>query len=120
MGEIAISMGFDGLSDPRGPQLTDILLGVTGLSPRRGSKVYLYQLLGTAVPRYLHVPVACDAAGEKFSKQRRARALDGRASESLEWAFAFLGRALPGALRDGSPREMPEWGTGNWASRGTA
>ena len=70
MGEIAISMGFDGLSDPRGPQLTDILVGVTGLSPRRGSKVYLYQLLAAAVS---------DAAGEKLSKQRRARALDGRA-----------------------------------------
>ena len=97
--------------------ITDVVRGAD-LLESTGRQVYLYGLLGATVPRYLHVPVVCDAAGEKLSKQTRAPALeDGRAGESLEWAFDFLGNNLPKELCGGSPREMLEWGIQAWDIR---
>ena len=47
-----------------------------------------------ATPRYLHFPVAADAAGEKLSKQTLARPVHaGEASARIGEALAFLGQA---------------------------
>ena len=52
--------------------VTDVVRGADLLdsTPRQ---IYLQRLLGHATPRYLHVPAAVNAAGEKLSKQTGAR-----------------------------------------------
>ena len=55
-------------------------------------QIYLQRLLGHATPRYLHVPVALNAAGEKLSKQTGAAAIDASRAV-LNKALSFLGQA---------------------------
>ena len=57
-------------------------------------QIHLQRLLGYATPRYLHVPVAVNAAGEKLSKQTGARPVDAAHPEhSIRKALRFLGQA---------------------------
>jgi len=60
--------------DDRDQGVTDVVRGADLLAstPRQ---IWLQRQLGAPVPRYAHVPVACNAAGEKLSKQTRAAAL---------------------------------------------
>lgn len=68
-------------------------------------QIYLQRLLGYATPRYLHIPAAVNAAGEKLSKQTGAPAVAGR--QSLRRALAFLGQPetddLAEAVRNWNP-----------------
>jgi glutamyl-Q tRNA(Asp) synthetase len=91
--------------------VTDVVRGADLLdsTPRQ---IHLQRLLGYATPRYLHVPAAVNAAGEKLSKQTGARAIEsGRAEETLRRALAFLGqpetRDLAQAVRDWNPALIP-------------
>jgi glutamyl-Q tRNA(Asp) synthetase len=75
-------------------------------------QIYLQRLLGFATPRYLHVPAAVNAAGEKLSKQTGAAPLDlSRGGETLRDALAFLGQRetedLREAVRDWKPALIP-------------
>lgn len=56
-------------------RITDVVRGADLLdnTPRQ---VWLQQALGLPTPRYLHVPVVTNTAGEKLSKQTGATALD--------------------------------------------
>ena len=72
--------------------ITDVVRGADLLqsTPRQ---VLLQRSLGFATPRYLHFPVAADAAGEKLSKQTLARPVAaGEAPELVAAALAFLGQ----------------------------
>jgi glutamyl-Q tRNA(Asp) synthetase len=86
--------------------VTDVVRGADLLdsTPRQ---IYLQRLLGLPTPRYLHVPVALDAAGEKLSKQLGAAPIEADAS-ALARALAFLGQpeaaTLEEALRGWNPR----------------
>jgi glutamyl-Q tRNA(Asp) synthetase len=91
--------------------VTDVVRGadLLGSTPRQ---IHLQRLLGYPTPRYLHVPAAVNAAGEKLSKQTGARAIEsGRAEETLRRALAFLGqpetRDLAQAVRDWNPALIP-------------
>ena len=53
-------------------------------------QIYLQRLLGLPTPRYLHIPAAVDAAGEKFSKQTGAAPVDDK--RDLLKVLAFLGQ----------------------------
>jgi glutamyl-Q tRNA(Asp) synthetase len=55
--------------------VTDIVRGVD-LFESTVRQIYLQWLLGVPTPRYLHVPVVVNDAGEKLSKQTGAQALD--------------------------------------------
>jgi len=87
--------------------ISDVVRGADLLdsTPRQ---IYLQRLLGFPTPRYLHVPIAIDAAGEKLSKHSGARAI-GR--EDLQRALRFLGQApsetLAEAVRAWNPARVP-------------
>lgn len=70
--------------------VTDVVRGADLLdsTPRQ---IYLQRLLGVPTPRYLHVPVVTNAAGEKLSKQTGAQALDmAQPLQELSAAARFL------------------------------
>jgi len=72
-------------------RITDVVRGADLLdnTPRQ---IWLQRALGLPTPRYLHVPVVTNAAGEKLSKQTGAAALDlADPLGELERAWRHLG-----------------------------
>ncbi|MBE7544713.1 MAG: tRNA glutamyl-Q(34) synthetase GluQRS [Solibacteraceae bacterium] len=86
--------------------VTDVVRGADLLSstPRQ---MVLQEALGVETPRYLHVPVAANGAGEKLSKQTRARAA--RVGD-LRAVLRFLGLEAP----DLEGGELLAWAVGAW------
>lgn len=77
-------------------------------------QIYLQRLLGYATPRYAHVPVAINAAGEKLSKQTRAHPVDaGAPLPALAAALRFLGHPPPEAVTVDTTT-LWRWAIGNW------
>jgi glutamyl-Q tRNA(Asp) synthetase len=75
--------------------ITDVVRGSDLLfsTPRQ---ILLQRLLGYATPRYLHLPVAVDASGEKLSKQTHAPRIGIRDAHVLACAILeFLGQKIP-------------------------
>jgi glutamyl-Q tRNA(Asp) synthetase len=72
--------------------VTDVVRGAD-LLDSTARQIHLQRLLGARTPRYAHVPVVLNAAGEKLSKQTGARPLD-LADPKAELARArrFLGQ----------------------------
>ena len=78
-------------------------------------QIYLLQLLNLAVPRYLHVPVAVNMAGEKLSKQTHAAAIDAQQPlTALMQALRFLGQNPPPELAAANTQELWRWAIANW------
>jgi glutamyl-Q tRNA(Asp) synthetase len=78
--------------DDADQRITDVVRGADLLAstPRQ---IHLQRELGLPTPRYLHVPVAVNAHGEKLSKQTLAPAVQARdAPARLRSALAFLGQ----------------------------
>ncbi len=95
--------------------VTDVVRGADLLAstPRQ---IWLQQRLGAAVPRYAHLPVATNAAGEKLSKQTLAAALDvGAGSGALAAALRFLGHAVPAAMAAAPLSEFWPWAVAQWS-----
>lgn len=85
-------------------------------------QIYLQRLLGYSSPRYLHVPVVANAAGDKLSKQTGAQALDlNHPVEELIVAGRFLGLAVERAasVSDFWIHATPAWGRLLDAARGS-
>jgi glutamyl-Q tRNA(Asp) synthetase len=79
--------------------ITDVVRGADLLlsTPRQ---IHLQRLLGTPTPRYLHLPVAVNAAGQKLSKQTLALAVEADAAVPLlSAALDFLGQTSDPAMR---------------------
>jgi glutamyl-Q tRNA(Asp) synthetase len=96
---VVVDDAAQGISDVvRGADLLDS-------TPRQ---ILLQRLLGLPTPRYLHVPVALDAAGGKISKQGGAAGI-GKAQ--LARALEFLGQEpapdLAAAVRNWDPARIP-------------
>jgi glutamyl-Q tRNA(Asp) synthetase len=70
--------------------VTDVVRGADLLdsTPRQ---IFLQRLLGLRTPRYLHVPVAVNAKGEKLAKQTGAEAVP-PTWDSMRRALRFLGQ----------------------------
>ena len=104
---VAVDDHFQGISDVvRG---ADLLAS----TPRQ---ICLQQCLGFATPRYAHLPVVANAAGEKLSKQTLAPAV-GRASAVLDLvrALRFLGQSVPLELEQASVPELWAWALAHWS-----
>ena len=78
-------------------------------------QIYLQRCLELPTPSYAHLPVAVNAAGEKLSKQTRARPLDvTRPVSELSAALAFLGQCPPAELATATLPELWRWAVANW------
>lgn len=89
--------------------ITDVVRGADLLAstPRQ---IFLQQCLGYPTPRYAHLPVATNNAGEKWSKQTLAPALNKeQAAAELVRALTFLGQAVPAELARSSVSEVWHW-----------
>lgn len=76
--------------------VTDVVRGAD-LLDSTARQIHLQRLLGARAPRYAHVPVALNAAGEKLSKQTGARPLDlSDPQAELARARQFLGQGEDG------------------------
>ncbi|WP_051304909.1 tRNA glutamyl-Q(34) synthetase GluQRS [Chitinilyticum litopenaei] len=94
--------------------VTDVVRGADLLDSTL-RQIFLQQALGLPVPRYLHVPVLANAAGEKLSKQTLARALDaGREVELLAFVLQALGQEVPPQWRDAGLPELWSWAREHW------
>lgn len=78
-------------------------------------QIYLQQLLQLQTPHYAHVPLACNAAGEKLSKQTLAKTIDAsHAHQLIVEALAFLGQQPPDELKNATLADMWRWAFANW------
>lgn len=104
---VAVDDEFQGISDVvRG---ADLLAS----TPRQ---IWLQHCLGYATPRYAHLPVACNAVGEKLSKQTLAPALAlGQAAAQLVRALDFLGQKAPTALAAAPVATVWDWALAHWS-----
>jgi glutamyl-Q tRNA(Asp) synthetase len=88
--------------------VTDVVRGAD-LLDSTARQIYLQRLLDLPSLRYLHIPAAVNAGGEKLSKQTGAAPVHGR--ESLRSALRFLGQRetddLEQAVRDWNPALIP-------------
>jgi glutamyl-Q tRNA(Asp) synthetase len=94
--------------------ITDVVRGADLLdsTPRQ---ILLQQLLGLPTPRYLHLPIAVNAQGEKLSKQTLAPPLDPQQpSRQLAAALRFLGHAPPAHLEQHLPARIWDWAMAHW------
>jgi len=81
-------------------------------------QIFLQRLLGYPSQSYLHLPVALDAAGEKLSKQTRARPIPGDALGALLGAWEFLDQPRPdGSAAPATVAEFWAWAIAAWDSR---
>lgn len=104
---VTVDDAFQGVSDiVRG---ADLLAS----TPRQ---IGLQRYLAYPTPRYAHLPVVSNAAGEKLSKQTLAPALDpGRAAELLVQALVFLGQPVPPGLSTAAVAEVWAWALAHWS-----
>lgn len=96
-------------------RISDVVRGADLLAstPRQ---IHLQRCLGYATPRYAHLPVATNAAGEKLSKQTLARGLDtAQAPAELVSALHFLGQDVPQDLAAARVADIWAWARAHWA-----
>lgn len=75
-------------------------------------QIWLQRLLSYRTPRYLHVPVAVNAAGEKLSKQTGAHSVATHGSgQAIARALAFLGQQPAAGL---AGPELLQWAVAHW------
>lgn len=94
--------------------VTDVVRGADLLdsTPRQ---ILLQRCLDLPTPRYLHLPVAVNARGEKLSKQTRARPVEvlGHGA-ALVAALRFLGLAPHADVAAAPPERLLDWAVANW------
>lgn len=107
---VVVDDGEQGITDVvRGADLIDS-------TPRQ---IHLQRALGLPTPRYLHLPVVLDPAGEKLSKQTFATPLDRSAPErAIVRALAFLGQQRPPGDIAASIDSLWPWAIAHWRRDG--
>ena len=92
-------------------EVTDVVRGAD-LLDSTARQIHLQRLLGYPQPRYLHLPAAVNAAGEKLSKQTGAAEVSAKDAKALLGrALTFLGQPPAGnledAVRNWAPARIP-------------
>lgn len=95
--------------------VTEVVRGAD-LLDSTGRQLHLQSLLQLPRPDYAHLPVLTNGAGEKLSKQTRARPLDPEhPGEALAEALARLGQCPPAGLAREGLTVIWEWARANWS-----
>ncbi|ADE11202.1 tRNA glutamyl-Q(34) synthetase GluQRS [Sideroxydans lithotrophicus] len=106
------------VADDAFQNITHIVRGADLLAstPRQ---IHLQRLLGLPEPRYMHLPVAVNEAGEKLSKQTLAAPVDASAPlATMLQVLEFLQQQPPAELSRTDVSTALEWAILNWdASR---
>lgn len=95
--------------------VTEVVRGADLLdsTPRQ---IQLQQALGLTTPRYAHLPVARNGAGEKLSKQTLAKAVGHEAPVALlAGALGFLGHPVPAEAGLANVAELWSWALAHWS-----
>ncbi|MGO1298264.1 MAG: tRNA glutamyl-Q(34) synthetase GluQRS [Vibrio sp.] len=94
--------------------VTEVVRGADLIEPT-GRQISLYHTLRQSPVRYLHLPLAMDDSGKKFSKQNHAQPIDPKQAKStLMRAMTFLGFDLPENFHSGTIEQMLQWGIHHW------
>ncbi len=100
--------------DDADQQITEVVRG-SDLLDSTPRQIHLQHLLALPTPRYLHLPIATNAQGEKLSKQTGARPLDlTHPGQEITAALAFLNHNVPAELQGAPPRQLLAWATEAW------
>ena len=94
--------------------ITDIVRGADLLdsTPRQ---IHLQNCLNLPTPRYAHLPIAVNGAGEKLSKQTYAEPVThAPAVPLILGALEFLGQQPPAELADADLEALMRWAIANW------
>lgn len=94
--------------------ITHIVRGADLLNstPRQ---IHLQKLLGLPTPKYMHLPIAVNEAGEKLSKQTLAQAVNSEQAVHELWrALTFLQQQPPHELKYEDMDRVWEWARQNW------
>jgi len=95
-------------------KISEIVRG-TDLLDSTPHHLYLQKLLTFQTPRYVHLPVAVNAQGEKLSKQTHAPAVDiTQPGPMLEKALTFLGHSPDNDVINADPETLLKWAVSNW------
>ena len=94
--------------------ITDIVRGCD-LLDSTARQIYLQQLLSLHTPRYAHIPLLLDEAGQKLGKQQFSPKVDTKQASAALWqALDFLQQQPPHELLHESPANLLQWGIANW------
>ncbi|MFT3734454.1 MAG: tRNA glutamyl-Q(34) synthetase GluQRS [Rhodocyclaceae bacterium] len=94
--------------------VTEVVRGAD-LLDSTGRQIALQRAMGAVQPVYAHLPVACNAAGEKLSKQTLARSVSELPpAMALCAALRFLGQPAPLALEQAAVPEVWAWALAHW------
>lgn len=100
--------------DDAAQNITHVVRGADLLdsTPRQ---IFLQQLLGYPIPKYMHLPVVTNALGEKLSKQTNAASVNIlNALPQLVDALHFLGQKPPVEILEGDISSFWQWAKQNW------
>lgn len=100
--------------DDAAQNITHIVRGADLLlsTPRQ---IYLQRLLTLATPKYAHIPIICNSAGEKLSKQTLAKAITkDNASALMFKALSLLNQHPPSELLYEPVQTILKWGVDHW------
>ena len=100
------------VADDAAQGITHIVRGQDLLVSTPG-QLWLQRALDTPEPHYAHLPLLVNGAGQKWSKQTLAPALDLGAREALlRQVMAYL--KLPAAPEVGRPQDLLAWAVRHW------
>lgn len=78
-------------------------------------QIYMQQCLGYTPLHYAHLPIMCNARGDKLSKQTGAEGIGHSASvPRLVDALRFLGQQPPAELQRATLSDVWQWALANW------
>jgi len=94
--------------------ITEIVRGADLLNST-AKQIYLQQLLGYSQPDYLHIPLAVNKNGQKFSKSAGAASIaNDQPALHLYHALVFLGQQPPAHLKHSPVEAVWDWAIHHW------